>query len=272
MNEITIAQLQFPVSTDKEENLERLAEALPSVKAEGADLVCLGEMFNCPYDNACFPVYAEPEGGSFYTALSYLAKEYGIILSAGTIPECDAEGRIFNTAYVFSPEGELLAKHRKMHLFDIDVKGGQRFMESDTLTAGNDFTVFDTAFGTMGICICFDIRFPELSRMMALCGAKLILVPAAFNMTTGPAHWEISFRMRALDNQCFFAATSPARDLSTSYHAYGHSMITDPWGAVVHEMDEKEGIKVTTIDLDRTDEIRAQLPLLSARRPELYFL
>ena len=272
MKELTIAQLQLTVSTNKEKNLANLAEALPKVKAEGAQLVCLGEMFNCPYDNACFPVYAEPEGGAFYTALSNLAKEYGIYLSAGTVPECDAEGRIFNTAYVFDPQGTLIAKHRKMHLFDIDVKGGQRFMESDTLTAGDEVTVFDTAFGKMGICICFDIRFPELSRMMALQGAKLILVPAAFNMTTGPAHWEISYRMRALDNQCFFAATSAARDMTASYHAYGHSMITDPWGAVVHEMDEKPGIAVTRIDLDRTEEIREQLPLLKARRPELYFL
>ena len=114
------------------------------------------------------------------------------------MPEKDAEGNVYNTSYIFDREGKQIGKHRKVYLFDIDVKGGQTFKESDTLTAGDSDTVFDTEFGKIGVMLCFDIRFPELSRMMVNDGAKVIFVPAAFNMTTGPAHWELSFRTRAL--------------------------------------------------------------------------
>ena len=117
-------------------------------------------------------------------------------LVGGTVPEL-SEGRIYNTSYVYGPDGRQLAKHRKAHLFDIDVQGGQRFRESDTLSPGNAITTFETAFGTMGLCVCFDLRFEELARCMCLRGAKVIFVPAAFNMTTGPAHWELLFRQRA---------------------------------------------------------------------------
>ena len=133
---------------------------------------------------------------------SALAKERGIWLVGGTVPEL-AEDRIYNTCYVFAPDGQMVAKHRKMHLFDIDVKGGQRFMESETLTAGDSVTTFDTPWGRVGVCVCFDFRFTELSELMVLSGAKLIVVPAAFNMTTGPAHWELLFRQRAVAGQCY---------------------------------------------------------------------
>lgn len=117
-------------------------------------------MFNCPYQTDQFPVYAEPQGGESWQALSCMAKEEGIYLAAGSVPEVDEEGKVYNTAYVFDRQGRQIAKHRKMHLFDINVTGGQYFKESDTLTAGDAITVFDTEFGRMGICICFDIRFP----------------------------------------------------------------------------------------------------------------
>ena len=159
-----------------------------------------------------------------------------------------------------------------MHLFDIDVKGGQSFRESETLTPGDAVTVFDTEFGRMGLCVCFDIRFPELARLMALKGARVIFVPAAFNMTTGPAHWELNFRSRALDNQCYYVGTSDALDESFSYHAWGHSILVSPWGDVLGQLDEKPGAMVNEIDLSRVDAVRAQLPLLSARRTDLYEL
>lgn len=166
------------------------------------------------------------------TALSHLAAELGLYLVGGTVPEL-SEGRIYNTSYVYGPDGRQLAKHRKAHLFDIDVQGGQRFRESDTLSPGNAITTFETAFGTMGLCVCFDLRFEELARCMCLRGAKVIFVPAAFNMTTGPAHWELLFRQRAVDNQCFTVGVSPARDEQGSYVAYGNSIAVDPWGAVL---------------------------------------
>ena len=145
-------------------------------------------------------------------------------------------------------------------------------MESETLTAGDEVTVFDTEFCKMGLCICYDARFPELFRLMADRGAKLILVPAAFNMTTGPAHWELLFRQRAVDNQVFCVATSPARDPEAGYQAWGHSIVTDPWGRVVKQLDAKEEICIVELDLELADRIRAELPLLAHRRTDVYRL
>ena len=160
-----------------------------------------------------------------------LARERGIWLIGGSIPELE-DGNVYNTSFVYAPDGSCAARHRKTHLFDIDVAGGQRFMESETLTPGSDITTFETPWGTMGLCICFDFRFEELARLMTLRGARVLFVPAAFNMTTGPAHWELLFRQRAVDNQVFTVGTSPARDESASYHAWGHSIVCDPWGSI----------------------------------------
>ena len=143
-------------------------------------------------------------------------------------------------------------------------------MESDTLTAGEDMTILDTEFCKTGVAICYDVRFPEWFRKMALAGAKLIVLPAAFNMTTGPAHWDLTMRARALDNQVYFAACAPARDENGVYVAYGNSCIVSPWGDFIAHADEKEQIKYADIDLGRVDEIRDQLPLLKHRRPQLY--
>lgn len=269
---VKIAQIQAHVYEEKEKNMEELERNLERIKDENIDLVTLGEMFNCPYQTPCFPVYGEMERGETWQKLSALAKKYQIYLSAGSVPEKDKEGHVYNTAYVFDRQGNQIAKHRKVHLFDIAVKDGQCYQESATLTAGDQITVFDTEFGKMGICICFDCRFPEIVRLMTLRGARTILVPAAFNMTTGPAHWELMFRGRAVDNQCYMIGTSDARDEQAGYVSWGHSLVVSPWGDVVTQMDEKPGIQITEIDLDRVDAIREQLPLLSARRTDLYEL
>lgn len=265
-----IAQFQTHVYKEKDNNLRQLEEYMNRIDGEKVDLVTVGEMFACPYETQNFPVYAEPEGGDTWKACSKMAREHHVYLSAGTVPEVDEAGHVYNTAYVFDREGKQIAKHRKVHLFDIDVKGGQKFRESDTLTAGDQCTVFDTEFGKIGLCICFDLRFPELSRMMVDRGAKVLLVPAAFNMTTGPMHWELLFRCRAVDNQCYMIGTSGARDESAGYIAWGHSLTVSPWGEIIREMDEKEGYMVHEIDLGEVDRVRAELPLLTARRMDLY--
>ena len=159
-----------------------------------------------------------------------------------------------------------------MHLFDIYAHGEQVFKESDTLTAGSSFDTFGTEWCRMAVNICFDIRFPESSRIPALAGAKVIFNPASFNMTTGPAHWELAFRQRAVENQVYMVGTAAAHDPDAGYKAYGHSIITDPWGRVLMQMDEKEGHAITEIDLDYVDEVRQRLPLLSARRTDIYDL
>ena len=171
---------------------------------------------------------------------------------------------------VYGRRGELLARHRKAHLFDIDVEGGQRFKESDTLSPGNAVTTFETEFGTMGLCVCFDFRFEELARCMCLRGARCIFVPAAFNRTTGPAHWELLFRQRAVDNQCFTVGVSPARDETASYVAYGNSIAVDPWGTVLCRAGTEEATLYADLNLRRADAVRRQLPSLSARRADLY--
>lgn len=265
-----IAQFQTRVFPEKEKNLRQMEQCMEMAAREQADLAVFGEMFCCPYETGQFPLYAEPEGGEIWQRCSRLAEKHGIYLAAGTMPETDAGGHIYNTAYLFDRQGRQIGKHRKVHLFDIDIRGGQRFRESDTLTAGEECTVVQTEFGKIGICICFDFRFPEIARQMAQRGAVLLLVPAAFNPTTGPAHWELMNRSRAVDNQCFVAATSPARDPEAPYQAWGHSLIADPWGTVLGEMDEKEGMQTVEIDLREAARIREELPLLRARRPELY--
>jgi len=272
MPKIKIAALQTMVSKDKRENLDRLERLLEDPGLAGVDLITLGEMFNCPYQTPNFPIYAEEAGGESWQRCSALAKKHGIYLSAGSMPERDREGHIYNTAYVFDRQGRQIARHRKMHLFDIAVSGGQCFRESDTLTAGNDVAVFDTEFGKMGLCVCYDFRFPELPRLMAQRGARVILVPAAFNMTTGPAHWEIMFRQRAVEDQVFAVGTAPARDASSGYTSWGHSIAVGPWGNILYQMDEKPGIALAELDLDEVERVRAELPLLAHRRLDIYKL
>lgn len=240
MEKIKIAAIQMSTVADKMENVRTVKTYLEKIKDENPDFVILPEMFCCPYQTENFPIYAEKEGGPVWQQLSGYAKQYGIYLIGGSMPEKDAEGNVYNTSYIFDREGKQIGKHRKVHLFDIDVKGGQTFKESDTLTAGDSDTVFDTEFGKIGVMLCFDIRFPELSRMMVNDGAKVIFVPAAFNMTTGPAHWELSFRTRALDNQIYMVGCAPARDVSAGYISWGHSIVTDPWGRVTDMLDEKK--------------------------------
>lgn len=272
MEKIKIAAIQMSTVADKMENVRTVKTYLEKIKDENPDFVILPEMFCCPYQTENFPIYAEKEGGPVWQQLSGYAKQYGIYLIGGSMPEKDAEGNVYNTSYIFDREGKQIGKHRKVHLFDIDVKGGQTFKESDTLTAGDSDTVFDTEFGKIGVMLCFDIRFPELSRMMVNDGAKVIFVPAAFNMTTGPAHWELSFRTRALDNQIYMVGCAPARDVSAGYILWGHSIVTDPWGRVIDMLDEKKGILLAELDMDYEEQVREELPLLKSRRKDMYKL
>ena len=272
MEKIKIAAIQMSTVADKMENVRTVKTYLEKIKDENPDFVILPEMFCCPYQTENFPIYAEKEGGPVWQQLSGYAKQYGIYLIGGSMPEKDAEGNVYNTSYIFDREGKQIGKHRKVHLFDIDVKGGQTFKESDTLTAGDRETVFDTEFGKMGVMLCFDIRFPELSRMMVNDGAKVIFVPAAFNMKTGPAHWELSFRTRALDNQIYMVGCAPARDITAGYISWGHSIVTNPWGAVVDMLDEKEGILLAELDMGYEERVREELPLLKSRRKDMYRL
>ncbi|MCD2491117.1 carbon-nitrogen hydrolase family protein [Lacrimispora sp. NSJ-141] len=265
-----VSMIQMRVRKTKEDSLIAAGEKIKAAARDGADFVILPEMFACPYETENFPVYAEDENGESVRRLSSAAAENHVYLIGGSLPERDDAGKIYNTSFVFDREGRIIAKHRKSHLFDIDIKGGQYFKESDTLTPGDKATVFSTEFGMMGLCICYDIRFPELFRRMVEDGANMVFCPAAFNRTTGPRHWELLFRSRAVDNQIFVAGISPAADENASYIAYGHSILVSPWGEILYEAGEDESILTKTIDLTEVERVREQLPLLKHRRKEIY--
>ena len=276
MNSIKIALCQMNVVDNKDKNIEKAIQMIKESKKQGADLAVLPEMFNCPYENEKFIEYAEKlEDSQTLKEIAKIAKEENIHVLAGSIPELvkddenDIES-IYNTAVFFDNDGKQLGKHRKMHLFDIDVKGKIYFKESDTLSAGNDFTIINTDLATIGIGICYDIRFVELSRIMALEGAEILIFPGAFNLTTGPAHWELLFRSRALDNQVYAIGVAPALDEDASYNSYGHSIAVNPWGEVIEELDYSEELKIVEIDLDEIKRVREEIPVLRNRRVDLY--
>jgi len=264
-----LAVIQMGVGFDKKNNLEVMEGYIKRAGEAGADIAILPEMFNCPYSNDYFRDYAEESGGETYTALSQAASSNNIYIVGGSIPELEGDD-VYNTSFVFDRNGREIARHRKVHLFDIDVKGGQRFFESETLKAGEDITVFETEFGKMGLVICFDLRFPEICRLMALKGAKVLFAPAAFNMTTGPLHWEILFRLRAVDNQLFTVGASSARDEKGVYISYGNSIAVDPWGRVLYRADAQEEMGIVELDLGEIEKAREQLPLISAMRNDVY--
>ncbi|KZX15312.1 2-oxoglutaramate amidase [Methanobrevibacter cuticularis] len=277
---LKIALCQMEVVDNKKKNLKKAKEMIIRGKEKGAEIAILPEMFNCPYENEKFVEYAEErENSETLNNIAKIAKESNIYILAGSIPEKESKNihknltadRIYNTSFLFNNDGEILDSHRKVHLFDIDIKDKIYFKESDTLTSGEEFTVIDTKFGKIGIGICYDIRFPELSRIMALKGADLLIFPGAFNLTTGPAHWELLFRSRALDNQVFTIGVSPSLNEFTSYNAYGHSIVCNPWGEVLNKASYEEELLIAEIDLEEIAGVREELPVLKNRRSDLYY-
>ena len=270
MTKIKLALCQMNVVDDKKANLKKASSMIAESAEKNADFIILPEMFNCPYSNEKFIEYGEDEHESCtLNEISRLAKENNVYILAGSIPERESD-KLYNTSYLFDKTGQIIAKHRKMHLFDIDVKGKITFKESDVLTAGDEFTIADTEFGKIGIGICYDIRFVELARIMVEKGALVLVYPGAFNQTTGPAHWELLFRSRALDNQAFCIGVAPALNEDASYHSYGHSIVTNPWGELIAEASEKEELIICEIDLDEIKKVREELPILKNKREDLY--
>ena len=240
----------------------------------------LPECFNSPYGCQYFPSYAETllpsppskEQSPSFHVLSDLAKETKAYLLGGSIPEYVPESqKYYNTSLLFNPEGSLLTTHRKVHLFDIDIPGKITFRESDVLSPGNKVTLVDIPpYGKIGIAICYDIRFPELATIAARKGCFLLLYPGAFNLTTGPLHWSLQARARAMDNQLYVALCSPARDMDATYHAYGHSMAVDPNAQVLVEAAEGEETMYAELKETAIEETRKGIPLITQRRFDVY--
>ncbi|ORX70234.1 carbon-nitrogen hydrolase [Linderina pennispora] len=270
---LKLALVQLAVGAQKAVNLANArAKVLEAAKA-GANIVVLPECFNSPYGTQYFAQYAEEidaaQPSESLQELSKMARDGNIFLVGGSIPERDS-GHLFNTCTVWNPQGELIAKHRKVHLFDIDFPGRIVFKESDVLKPGNALTDFATPWGRFGVGICYDMRFPELAMIAARRGCVGMIYPGAFNMTTGPMHWELLLRARAMDNQVFVAGCSPARDTSATYHAWGHSTIVDPFARVIATTEDSQDIVYADLDLELIKEVRQSVPIYAQRRFDVY--
>ncbi|GAB1602057.1 omega-amidase NIT2-like isoform X2 [Argonauta hians] len=268
MSRLRLALIQLAVTASKGDNLRNAALKIAEA-AKKADVVVLPECFNSPYGTGYFKEYSEVIPGPSTEMLSKAAKDNKVFVVGGSLPESN-EGHLYNTCPIFNPSGEMIAQHKKVHLFDIDIPGKITFQESKILKPGDTLTTFDTPFCKIGVGICYDIRFAEMAQIYAKRGCKLLLYPGAFNMTTGPAHWELLQRGRALDNQLYVATASPARCQSASYHAWGHSTVVSPWGEVVSTTDHGEDIVYADLDMDYVEEVRTQIPLRNQKRKDLY--
>jgi omega-amidase len=296
----TAALLQFHSSSDKAANIanaqQKIASAFANAPAgSNVKLVLLPEIWNSPYATNAFPDYAEElpslssplnmRDSPSAAMLSASARQHNAYIVGGSVSERSGSS-IYNTCMVFDPTGALVAKHRKVHLFDINVPGGICFKESDTLSPGNTLlSTFDTGsslFGVVGLGICYDIRFPELALLLRKKhDVSVICYPGAFNMTTGPAHWELLQRARAVDAQCYVLTASPARATAemlkaakdgkyAPYSAWGHSTGVNPWGEVVATTDEKESTVYVDVDLDKVKSMKTGIPTSEQKRTDLY--
>ncbi|CAG9857620.1 unnamed protein product [Phyllotreta striolata] len=265
------ALIQMQVGADLTKNLDNAAKHIAQAKESGAELIALPECFNSPYGVNFFKQYAEsvPQGRTC-EALSKAARDHSVYLIGGTLPEIDKDNqKFYNTCTVWNPDGDLIAKFRKMHLFDIDIPGKITFKESDILSAGNQPVTFDMHDVKIGLGVCYDLRFEELAKLYRLLGCNMLVYPGAFNTTTGPMHFELLQRARAADNQVFVCAVSPARS-AKGYRAYGYSQITDPWGKVLAQAKEHEEIIYADIDTAQCDAVRQQIPIFEQRRLDVY--
>jgi len=263
-----VACVQLNASSDVEKNLRSTEALVERAARAGAELVATPEAttFLGPHDRKV--ALAEPIDGPTNARLARLAARLGITLLVGSVAEACDERRAYNTSVLFGPKGERLATYRKLHLFDVDIDGGVRFLESDRTAAGTDVVVADTAIGKLGLSICFDVRFPELYRALADRGAEILAVPSAFTLMTGKDHWHVLLRARAIETQCWLLAPAQwgAHDDQGLRRSYGHSLIVDPWGVVVAECGDGEGICLAEIDREKVLSVRRQIPMAANRR------
>lgn len=266
---VKIGICQMGVTTDKRVNNHRAEAMIRGAAEANCQVVILPEMFNCPYETQLFSQYAECyPGGETFAMLSAVSAAEKIVVVGGSLPEEDEYNNLYNASFVFDEQGHLVGRHRKMHLFDVDIPGRTVCKESSVLTPGQEMTVVKAAGLTLGVGICYDIRFPELSRLMTMAGADVLIFPAVFGLTTGPAHWELLLRSRAVDNQVFVVGAAPAN--LPGGQVYGHSAVVDPWGTIMAMAGSEETILTVEINVDTLRNVREQLPLLKQRREDIY--
>jgi deaminated glutathione amidase len=267
---LRVACVQINSSPSKAENLERMEPLVARAAATGADLVLLPEKWNGLGNHEILLDVAEPlEGGETVAAMSSWARTHGITLVGGSIVE-RREGRdkLSNTCAVFDPEGELAAVYRKIHMFDVEV-GGVVYRESDSEEPGDGLASCEVEGWKLGLTVCYDLRFPELYRILAVEGAELVTVPAAFTLHTGKDHWELLLRARAVENQCYVAAANQW-GVVVGKASYGRSSIVDPWGVVLAQAPDEDCVISAELDRAHMERIRSSLPALANRQPAAY--
>jgi predicted amidohydrolase len=263
------AVVQLNSGGEKARNLEAAERLVRAAAAAGAELVALPEKWNLLAAGEDLLAGAELLEGPSLTAARTWARELGVNLLAGSIPEQAPEGRAFNTSVLIGADGEDIAIYRKIHMFDVEV-GGVSYRESEHEQPGTEIVTADLGPLRLGLTVCYDLRFPELFRILAVRGAQVLTVPSAFTLATGRDHWQVLLRARAIENQAFVLAPNQVGEAPPHFSSYGHSMIVDPWGAVLATAPDGEGFVSAELDFAAQESVRESLPSLANRRPKAY--
>jgi predicted amidohydrolase len=267
---VRVAAVQLNSNGDKARNLAAAERLVRAAAADGAELVALPEKWNLLAGGEELVAGAEPLDGPSLGSARGWASDLGIHLLAGSISERRSEGgKASNTSVLIGPDGEDIAVYRKIHMFDVDA-GGVSYRESEHERPGEEAVVAPLGDLVAGLTVCYDLRFPELFRILALRGARLILLPSAFTLATGRDHWEVLLRARAIENQLFLLAPNQVGEAPPHYSSFGHSMIVDPWGAVLATAPDEECFVAAELDLAVLERVRESLPSLANRQPDAY--
>lgn len=265
-----IGLVQMNSQNDKSENLVAAKTNIRKLAGQGAQLIMCPEHFNYLGPDADKDQQAETiDGSPSLEVIGNLAAELNVYIHVGSFLERDGE-KIFNTGVVLDPAGTIVAKYRKIHLFDVEVPGGKSYLESALISPGTHTATFTIGTCIFGMATCYDLRFPELFRDLANQGAHVLLLPAAFTMETGRDHWELLLRARAVENQCWVAAVNQWGESPPHFSSYGRSMVVDPWGVVVAQAVDGASTIIADLDLELLASIRATFPALTHRRGELF--
>ena len=275
--QLRIAAVQMCSTEEIPANLSRASELVTAAARAGAQLIGLPENFaylgsgqdhKLSIAETLTDLANQGGDGPVLSAMRRLARDNGVWLLLGGFPErvAEAPGKLANTSVLLDPEGNVKARYRKMHLFDVEIPGGHRFCESDAVQAGAEPVVAETPWGGLGLTICYDLRFPELYRLLVQKGARILSVPAAFTRETGKDHWHVLLRARAIENLAYVFAPAQWGFHGGKRASYGHAMVVDPWGVILAECGERDGFALALVDLDYQDTARRNLPCLDHRR------
>jgi predicted amidohydrolase len=268
---VRVGLVQMNSRSDKEANLSTSERLIDEAAEKGARLVGLPEYVSYLGPKDLHEENAEPIPGPTTERFAAKARQHGIYLLGGSILErSETPGMYFNTSTFFNPDGELQATYRKIHLFDIEISGNVSANESATILPGDRVVTVEMDGHTIGLSICYDLRFPELYRMLALDGAEVLFVPAAFTLYTGKDHWHTLLRARAIENQCYVLAPAQIGPHDPHAQCYGRALVADPWGTVIADAPNHEGVVIADIDFSYLRQVRAQVPSLANRRPNAY--